>query len=127
MKLNQKKKCIAVDFDGTVVEHMYPKVGQDVPHAERVLKRLVPEYNIILFTMRSGNELNEAVLWFVNKDIPLFGINVNPTQKNWTASPKAFAQIYIDDAALGCPLQDSVETSHKCVDWLIVEKMLFKE
>ena len=42
--------------------------------------------------------------WFAEREIPLYGINRNPTQHTWTGSPKAFAHCFIDDAALGCPL-----------------------
>ena len=54
--------------------------------------------------MRSGEQLEDAVNWFAENNIPLFGVNQNPTQASWTSSPKAYAQLYIDDAALGCPL-----------------------
>jgi hypothetical protein len=53
--------------------------------------------------MRSGDTLDDAVKWFADNEIELFGINRNPTQ-TWTESPKAYAQLYIDDAALGVPL-----------------------
>lgn len=98
------KHVIAVDFDGTCVEHKYPRVGQDAPDAVRVLRKLVENGNqLILWTMRDGIQLSEAVEWFKKKNIPLWGIQRNPTQDSWTGSPKAYAQIYIDDAALGCP------------------------
>ena len=117
---------IAVDFDGTCTTHEYPHIGRDIG-AERVLKRLVADGNrIILWTMRSGNELDEAVQWFQKRNIPLFGVNRNPHQINWTKSPKPYAQLYIDDAALGCPLckpRHPGDTQY--VDWEAVEQMLF--
>lgn len=127
-------RIIAVDFDGTCVEHEFPKVGADVPHAERVLKRLSEEGVLfILWTMRSdgagidgGDYLSDAVEWFAAKKIPIWGINRNPNQSNWTASPKAYAPLYIDDAALGCPLIH-VEGKRSYVDWLAVEKILFED
>jgi hypothetical protein len=101
----QKRLYIAVDFDGTVVKHEYPKVGETIKGAVDVLKMLVAnKHNIILWTMRSGKQLDDAVNWYKENDIPLFGVNYNPTQVEWTESPKAYAEIYIDDAALGCPL-----------------------
>ena len=45
--------------------------------------------------------LQEAIDWFSQNDIPLFGVNENPTQKSWTTSPKPYAHLYIDDASLG--------------------------
>jgi len=95
---------IAIDFDGTCVTHEYPKVGRDIG-AVPVLKALVENgHKLILWTMRSGKELVEAQQWFYGRDISLFGVNENPEQKEWTTSPKAYAHLYIDDAALGCPL-----------------------
>jgi hypothetical protein len=118
---------ICVDFDGTVVYHKYPKVGEDVPYAVKVLNRLVAKgHKIILFTMRSGNYLTEAVLWYHEKRISLYGINTNPDQKKWTASPKAYGNVYIDDAALGAPLIYPKDGSRPYVDWKGVEKLLEK-
>ena len=116
---------IAVDFDGTCTTHEYPRVGRDIGAAP-VLKKLVAAgHQVILWTMRSGRELEEAVHWFQERDIPLFGVNRHPTQKSWTKSPKAYAELYIDDAALGCPLckpQLPGERAH--VDWEAVEQMI---
>ena len=96
---------IAIDFDGTCVTHEYPKVGKEIG-AVNVLKKLIDKgYKLILWTMRSGKELYEAQLWFKNHNIPLYGVQRNPEQDSWTKSPKAYAQLYIDDAALGCPLK----------------------
>lgn len=116
---------IAVDFDGTCVTHEYPNVGRDIG-AVPVLKKLVEAgHKIILNTMRSGDELADAIQWFIDNDITLFGVNENPTQKSWTASPKVYAHIYIDDAALGCPLTTD-NITRPFVDWKKVEKQLRK-
>lgn len=137
---------ICVDFDGTCVTHEFPKVGRDIGAAS-VLKKLVEKgHKLILFTMRSnrlvpnetgdstitdvtGMFLDDAVNWFKQNDIPLHGINENPTQKNWTSSPKAYGQLYIDDAALGCPLKLDYSGNDEAlfiqyVDWVKVEEML---
>ncbi len=53
----------------------------------------------------SNDTLQDAINWFKENGIPLWGINENPKQKEWTSSPKIFANIYIDDAALGTPLK----------------------
>ena len=116
---------IAVDFDGTCVEHAYPQVGQDIPHAVETLQELTEAgHKIILWTMRSGKHLDDAVRWYKTRKIPLYGINENPTQKEWSASKKAFAQLYIDDAALGCPLVYLSKIERPYVDWLRVKKHL---
>jgi len=119
---------IAIDFDGTCVRHEYPNVGSDIG-AIPVLKRLVQEgHNLILFTMRSGSELTDAVKWFLVNDIKLYGIQYNPTQAQWTCSNKCYAQLYIDDAALGAPLRldkdPDIEWSRPYIDWQSVEMIL---
>lgn len=116
---------IAIDFDGTVVTHSYPEVGEDIG-AIPVLKKIVENGNhLILNTMRSDSKLTDAVNWFKQNNIPLYGINENPTQKRWTKSTKVYAQLYIDDAALGCPLNfDGSLSLRPFVDWVEVEKYL---
>ena len=96
---------IGIDFDGTVVTHEYPRVGRDIG-AVPVLKRLVDSGNkLILFTMRDSRNgtLQDAINWFKENGIELYGVNTNPTQADWTDSPKAHCNFYIDDAALGIP------------------------
>lgn len=121
---------IAVDFDGTCVTHEYPKVGKDIG-AVPVLKKLTNSgHQLILHTMRCNKELEEAVEWFNKNDIPLYGINENPSQKRWTESPKIFAHLYIDDAALGIPMvtYDSNLAPHRpYVNWRSVEVILKKK
>ena len=59
---------IAVDFDGTCVTHDYPRIGKEIG-APKVLKRLVEAgHKLILNTMRSGKELQDAIHWF-NKSV----------------------------------------------------------
>jgi ABC-type sugar transport system substrate-binding protein len=112
---------IAVDFDGTVVDHRFPDVGPEVPGAVNSLQELVLQgHKIILWTMRSGVYLAHAVEWYAERKIPLFGVNENPEQKTWTTSPKAYAQVYIDDAAVGCPLIIRTSFKRPCVNWAVV-------
>ena len=122
---------IAVDFDGTCVEHAFPNVGLDVPGAELWLKRFIgANAKIILWTMRSDDVsrgrkvLSDAIQWFADRNIPLFGINQNPEQYKWTNSPKAYAQIYIDDAAAGCPLIPSTTSNRPMVNWSVIGPMI---
>ncbi len=116
---------IAVDFDGTCIDHTYPHILRDVPHCVRVLKKLVElKHQLILYTMRSGTPLDDAVNWFKERDIPLYGIQTNPTQSTWTTSPKCYAELYIDDLAFNCPLIKVLGFDRYCVDWLEVEKQL---
>ena len=116
---------IAVDFDGTCVTHDYPRIGKEIG-APKVLKRLVEAgHKLILNTMRSGKELQDAIHWFNENGIELYGVNENPTQKHWTTSPKVYAHMYIDDAAFGCPLLNIPEISDRpFVNWVSVEVTL---
>jgi hypothetical protein len=129
---------ICVDFDGTCCTHEFPEVGKDIG-AVPVLKKLVENgHQLILFTMRSdidnvshkgitipNNLLTDAVNWYKDNGIELYGINTNPTQSSWTSSPKAYGNLFIDDAALGCPLKIDVSLSNRpFVDWVKVEEML---
>ena len=128
-KLNTKNMIICVDFDGTVVRHRYPDIGPDVPGAVETLKKLVSNgHKLILYTMRSGKELEDAKGWFFDRNITLYGVNENPKQKSWTTSPKCWAELYIDDAGLGCPLilDDEVGAFKTIgyVNWKIVDEIL---
>ena len=81
---------IAVDFDGTCVEHLYPSVGPNVPYAVVSLKKLAADgHKLILYTMRSGEYLEHAERWFQLNHIALWAVNENPEQSEWTQSPKA--------------------------------------
>ena len=116
---------IAVDFDGTCVTHEYPRIGRYIG-AQHILKRLVNEgHQLILYTMRSGKELADAVAWFQENKIELWGTNENPEQKRWTQSPKIYTHLYIDDAALGIPLCKGLKGERLYVNWSEVEEMLF--
>lgn len=115
----------AIDFDGTCVEHKYPDVGLNVPFAVNALNILQGDgHELILWTMRSDEYLTDAVNWFATNGIELHGINNNPDQHNWTNSPKAYAQKYIDDAAVGCPLRAGIQGHRPMVDWKAVMTML---
>ncbi len=118
---------VAVDFDGTCVTHEYPRIGRDIG-AVPVLHRLVFEgARLILWTMRSGLELDAAVQWFKERQIPLYGVQRNPEQDPWTSSPKAEANLYIDDAALGCPVCPGQPGERPYVNWIQVARHLWKD
>lgn len=124
---------ICIDFDGTIVDHAFPEIGKPVPHAIKWLKRFTElGADLILFTMRSdgqkhGDVLTDAVNYLKDNGIELFGINENPSQTTWTDSPKAYGHIYIDDAAVGCPLIQPAGFYRPCVDWKKVGKYVEAE
>ncbi len=120
-----KGYVIAVDFDGTCVEHNYPAIGMDVEGAVDVLRTLNKHgHRIILNTMRSGQRLEAAVRWFRDRKIELWAVNRNPEQECWTTSPKVYADIYIDDSALGCPLIFLEGVRRPVVNWSKVRQLL---
>ncbi|MFC1832412.1 hypothetical protein ACFL0S_10390, partial [Thermodesulfobacteriota bacterium] len=96
------------------------------------LKRLQDQgAKLILFTMRSdtsvgGPMLSDAVSFLEDKGIKFYGINKNPDQDSWTESPKAYADIYVDDAAFGCPLIRPKGFRRPCVDWETVGPALLE-
>lgn len=118
-------RYIAFDFDGTVVTHKYPIIGDELACAIVVLKELQDKgYKLILLTMRSNETLDKAVKYLNERGLKDFYVNENPTQINWTQSRKVYAELYIDDAALGCPLKFDSDSKRYCVDWLSVRKLL---
>lgn len=128
------KLDIIVDFDGTCTTHAYPYIGEDIG-AVPVLKKLVDNgHKLILFTMRSDHKidqtkqyLTEAVQWFKDNEIPLYGIQKNPTQGNWTSSPKAYGQLILDDAAAFAPLKyDKTISDRPFIDWCKMENELVR-
>ena len=121
---------IVIDFDGTVVKHRYPAIGEDIG-ALPVLRKLIKNgHQLVLSTMRShdtgsGDTLQPAIDWFKEREIPLYGINENPSQKEWTTSAKIFGHIYIDDAALGAPLKTDPGDAVPYYDWSIASVYLY--
>lgn len=118
-----KKFIIAVDFDGTIVDHVFPDLGEPVPHAFYYMKRWQQAgAKLILWTMRTKHfdreVLQEAIDLCWDNGILFWGVNESPIQHNWTSSPKVYANVYIDDAAYGCPLRGNPRPGGKpYADW----------
>lgn len=95
---------IAVDFDGTIVEHKYPEIGKEILFAFDTLKELQKRgCQLILWTYRTGKELDEAVEFCRGKGLEFYAINKNYPEEEYdeTISRKINADIYIDDKNLG--------------------------
>jgi len=96
---------IAVDFDGTIVKHEYPKIGRELPFAIDTLKRLQqkPEYQLILWTVREGVELQEALEFCKNRGLEFYAVNTNyPEEEAEHKEPRKLkADLFIDDRNLG--------------------------
>ena len=103
---------IAVDFDGTIVQHKYPKIGKEIPFAIKTLKLLQQKgHKLILWTYRSGKELEEAVKYCEEKGIVFHAVNNDFDGEEFdnTYSRKIYADIYIDDRnILGIPSWEEI-------------------
>ena len=96
---------IAVDFDGTIVEHRYPAIGPEKPFAIDTLKYLsAKRHKLILWTVREGELLNEAVAYCKSRGLEFYAINKNYPEEKSTHegySRKLQADLFIDDRNLG--------------------------
>lgn len=95
---------IAVDFDGTIVDHEYPKIGKEKLFAFRTLKELDKlGVRLILWTIRTGKELDEAVEFCRENGVEFYAVNKNYPEEVFddTASRKLNADIFIDDKNIG--------------------------
>ncbi len=96
---------IAVDFDGTIVEHKYPKIGKEIPFATQTLRQLVQDgHRLILWTIRHGDTLAEAVEWCRERGVVFYAVNSDYEGQEGVSgdrSPKVKCDIYIDDRNVG--------------------------
>lgn len=100
----QDRLIIAVDFDGTIVEDAYPKIGKPRIFAFETLKRLQQDgHRLILWTYRSGSKLREAVDFCEDNGIEFYAVNASfPEEKlDDTRSRKIHADLFIDDRNIG--------------------------
>ena len=106
---------IAIDFDGTLVEHSYPKIGKEIPHAFETVEALKAKgHRLILWTYRSGNLLQEAVDYCEEKGIIFDAVNANFRDEKLTDHNQRLikADVYIDDRNVG-GLSDWLEVKQK--------------
>ena len=97
---------IAVDFDGTIVEHMYPKIGHEIPFATDTLKELIKDgHQLILWSVREDGLLQEAVDWCHRRGVDFWAVNKDYPEeersKNNHFSRKLKADMFIDDRNIG--------------------------
>ena len=97
---------IAVDFDGTIVEHEYPKIGEEIPFATETLRMLINDHHkLILWSVREGKLLDEAVEWCRERGVEFYAINRDypeeTTQNNNHFSRKLKVDLFIDDRNIG--------------------------
>ena len=95
---------IAVDFDGTIVEHRYPAIGKEILFAFETLRELQKQnHQLVLWTIRTGKELDEAVEFCRQRGIEFYAINKSYPEEKYdeTISRKINADIFIDDRNIG--------------------------
>lgn len=95
---------IAVDFDGTIVEHRYPEIGKEIPFATATLKQLIRDgHRLILWTVRTGDLLDEAVAWCHKRGVDFYAVNKSYPEEIVDAktSRKIKADVVIDDINVG--------------------------
>lgn len=101
---SKKTLTIAVDFDGTIVEHCYPEIGSIMPNAFEVLKELQEEgHKLILWTFRDGVYLKHAVDFCLERGVMFYAVNEShPNEEfNKYMSRKIDADVFIDDRNVG--------------------------
>ena len=97
---------IAVDFDGTIVRHRYPAIGEEIPFATQTLKQLIEDrHQLILWSVREGKLLDEAVEWCRKRGVEFYAVNRDypeeDIQLNEHFSRKLKADLFIDDRNVG--------------------------
>jgi len=92
---------IAVDFDGTIVEHEYPAIGRPIPFAiETLLQLQKDDHKLILWTVREGQLLQDAIDYCAERGLYFYAENANYRGEE-KASRKLGADLFIDDRNLG--------------------------
>ena len=124
---------IAVDFDGTIIEHEYPKIGKEKIFATETLRQLINDgHRLILWTVREGKLLDEAVEWCRQRGVEFYAVNKDfPEEnisKNEQFSRKIKADVWIDDLNVG-GLPDwgtiyRIITEKKTLQQVIEEKLV---
>jgi|ThiBio_inoc_biof_1041523.scaffolds.fasta_scaffold11158_4 hypothetical protein len=116
-KFNISMLIVAVDFDGTIVTHEYPRIGREIPFAIETLRKLQDDLHLrlILWTVREGKELEEAVEYCRNRGLEFYAVNSNyPEESPESREPRKLkADLFIDDRNLG-----------GLPDWGVVYKMI---
>ena len=96
---------IAVDFDGTIVRHRYPKIGDEIPFATETLRLLLRDrHRLILWTVREGKLLDEAIEWCKARGVEFYAVNRDFPEEDATGSGfsrKIKADLFIDDRNFG--------------------------
>ena len=102
--INNNSKTIAIDFDGTIVEHAYPSIGKEMLFAFATIKELHKKgHKLILFTYRTGSLLDEAVEYCRQNGVEFYAVNKNYPEEEYSehVPRKLNVDIFIDDRNVG--------------------------
>lgn len=102
--IGEDSLTIAVDFDGTIVEHDYPRIGREMLFAFDTLRALQNKgHRLILWTIREGRLLEEAVAYCRSRGIEFYAVNRSFPEEvlGPQISRKVLADIFIDDRNVG--------------------------
>lgn len=102
--INNNSKTIAIDFDGTIVEHQYPRIGKEMLFAFATIKELQKKgHKLILHTYRTGALLDEAVEYCKQNGVEFYAVNKNYPEEVITESTprKLNVDVFIDDRNVG--------------------------
>lgn len=100
----EETRKIAVDFDGTIVENAYPRIGKPMLFAFDTMKKLQDKgFRLILWTYRHGKSLDEAVVFCKEHGVEFYAVNQSFPEEEATddVSRKINADIFIDDRNIG--------------------------
>lgn len=97
---------IAVDFDGTIVRHCYPAIGEEIPFATQTLRQLIEDrHQLILWSVREGQLLDDAVEWCRKRGVEFYAVNRDYPEEdiklNEHFSRKLKVDLFIDDRNVG--------------------------
>ncbi|MCR4993856.1 MAG: hypothetical protein K6A32_00495 [Bacteroidales bacterium] len=123
---------IAVDFDGTIVRHRYPEIGEEIPFAVETLKMLVEDrHRLILWTVREGQLLDDAIEWCRQRGLEFYAVNRDFPEEDVTLNEhftrKLKVDMWIDDRNVGgLPDWGTIYRmihDHKTYEQIIAEEM----
>lgn len=121
-----KKMKISVDFDGTLVSHNFPRIGEDLGAVQwfnKILQKYPNDVELILWTMRDAHYLEDALDWCREHELSIIGYD-RVKKEDWTVSPKIHVQLIIDDHALGMPI--TIINGKRAVVWEKAGPILLK-
>ena len=126
---------IAVDFDGTIVEHEYPEIGREIPFATDTLRMLIEDrHQLILWSCREGELLQQAIDWCHERGVDFYAVNRDfpeeDIERNQHFSRKLKVDLFIDDRNIG-GLPDwgtiyQMITERKSYEQILTERMTFE-